>query len=120
MEIDIRIVAFIAIEGRRTDLQHAGQLGGPILQVMAMGFARRERGAVPSAQDLLAVSADQHNLALDDIDELLGMGVPMVLARPRARLQLQEVDAELREAGRLRQAASQLVPAWHIEWRRVA
>jgi hypothetical protein len=60
-------------------------------------------GGVAGAQHFFAAVRDEHDLTGKDVDELVAAGVPMPLARPGARRQLQKIYAKLRQSGRVTQ-----------------
>ena len=66
-------------------------------------------------QDLLAAFCNQHNLSLQDVYELLSLGMPMPLAGPGAWGQFKEIDADLLEPRRCGQSMSNLVLTWRSE-----
>jgi hypothetical protein len=87
---------------------------------MSVAIAWEKGSAVSDAQDLLTAFRDEHNLSLQNVHELLCVGVPMALAGPGARLQFKKVDADLLEPGRYRQPMSYFVLARRGEWFRIA
>jgi hypothetical protein len=66
---------------------------------MAVALTGLEAGAIAGVEDSFASIGDEHDRAPDDIDELVFVSVPMALTGPGARTQLQQIDAELSEAG---------------------
>ena len=68
---------------------------------MAVRHAGLEAGGVAGAKDGLALVLDQHELAFEHDDELVLVLVPVPLRGRRAGLQPHEVDAELRQPGRI-------------------
>src|SRR5262249_21396704 len=75
-EVVVRVVRQVA---RRAvaDLEIERVARGTIDQVVAVLLAGREAGAAARRQGLLAGVGDQHQLALDDPDELVLQGVPV-------------------------------------------
>src|SRR5713101_7407564 len=86
---------------------------------MAVAIARLEPGGIARAQDFFAIIGNEHHLARQHIHELILLSVPVALARPRSRLQPQQVNAELREAGQLTESPPVFLAAWLIEGRRI-
>src|SRR5262245_32160819 len=89
-------------------------------EVMAVRHAGLESGAVARLEHGLAGVLDQHQLAFEDIDELVLLLVPMSQRRSGARLEARQVDAELGEAGdvakrRLLAAVSHLAKVARID-----
>lgn len=62
---------------------------------MAVAARLGEGGAIAGARQCLAVILDQHQLAFEQIDELVRM--PVALARPCAWRQVHEIDPEIAE-----------------------
>jgi hypothetical protein len=58
------------------------------------GVARRKTGTVTGAKKLFAAASNQHYLSFKHEDEFFCKRVPMLLARPSARLKLKKIDAE--------------------------
>src|SRR6516162_11959511 len=97
------------------DLQdHGGRLAA-VLQVMAIALAGLETGAIAGVEHGFASIGDEHDRAPDNIDELVFVGVPMALTGPGTRAQLQQVDAELGQAGGHPEPSPGLVPAGFVE-----
>src|SRR5690606_12453114 len=71
---------------------------GAVLQLVPVGRAGLEPGAVAGAEHRLAFLLDQHDLALQHPDELVLALVPVSLARPCPGRQAQQVDPELPQA----------------------
>ena len=104
----------------RPYFENARPGAGSILQVMSVAIAWEKGSAISDPQDLLTAFRDEHNLSLQNVHELLCLGVPMALAGPGARLQFKKVDADLLEPGRYRQPMSYFVLARRGEWFRIA
>ncbi len=119
LHVDVRIGADI-VGMVRADLEHHGRTVRPVDQVVAVGFARLEAGAVARAQHLFARIGDQHHLALDHEDELFVVAVPVSLAGPGARLDDGVIDPELGQAGGAPDLIAHLVHAGSIEGHRIA
>ncbi len=66
--------------------------------MVAVAGGLRERRALTGAQQHLALVVDEDELALEHIDELVLVRMPMALARPSAGRQAHEIDAEVDEA----------------------
>ena len=101
------------------DFQHQRIPGAAILQMMAILVPGVEPGAIAWLQNFLAIVGDQHDLAGQDIDELILFGVPMTLAGPDPRWQAQKIDAELGQTGGVAQFLSDAGAAGFVERRRV-
>ena len=65
-------------------------------EMMAVGDALGEGGAVAGAHHRLALVLDQHRLAVEHDDELVLALVPVALAGDAARLEHDMADAEIR------------------------
>src|SRR5262249_14281187 len=68
-------------------------------QAMAVIGAGLPAGRVASLQHGFAIVLEQHQLALEHVDELVLALMPMALGRLRAGRQARGIDAELVEAG---------------------
>jgi hypothetical protein len=101
------------------DLQDDGLGAGAVLQVVAVGDAVREARAVAGAQHGLALVGQQHDLAGQDVDELVLVAVVVALAGSGAGLKVQLVHSELREPGGGSQAHALAAPAGRVKRRRV-
>ena len=66
-------------------------------EVMGIAAARRIAATHPCDKHLLARVRDEHDLAVEHVDELVLDHVPVALRRLRTRLERREVDAELIE-----------------------
>src|SRR5262249_57755431 len=69
--------------------------------MMAVAISCLEARAVTCPKSILALIRHEHHLAGDDIDELVCLGVRVMLARPSARGQRAEVDTELSQSSRI-------------------
>jgi hypothetical protein len=107
------------VGGAGADFEHLRVGRGAVLQAMAVAVVGRKSGGVAGAEDFLAAIGHQHDLAREDIDELVAGGVPVALARPRARRQAQQVDAELGQPGRVAEPGAGARPARLVEGRRI-
>ena len=85
------------------------------MQVVSVGIAGEKSGAISGPQNLLANVCYQHDLSLQDIDELLRPAMPVPLAGPGAWVQFEKVDANLLEPCGHREPASKLVLTWRVE-----
>src|SRR4051812_44232150 len=70
---------------------------------MSIGIAGKEGRAIAGAEDLLVAFRNEHDLPLQNVDELLRQCVPMPLTGPGPRRQVQQVDADLLQPCRYRQ-----------------
>src|SRR5688572_22888626 len=93
------------------DFEHGGLLPRAVLQTVPVAVVGREPGAVAGPQHLLAGVGDEHDLAREDINELVLASVPVALARPRAGRQAQQIDPELRQPGRVAEPGALARPA---------
>jgi hypothetical protein len=116
--VDVRVVRSV-VRGARADFEHLRVAVGAVLQTVAVTIARLKPGRIARAQDFLAAICHEYHLARQHVHELVLLGVPVALARPRSRLQPQQVDAELGEPGRVAQSPPVLLAAWLVEWRGV-
>jgi len=66
VHVDIRVERLIIQRQARADLEHHRLALAAILQVMAVGDAGREAGAVSRPQEFLASIGDQYHFARDD------------------------------------------------------
>src|SRR5271155_2598403 len=112
----------IGVVGRFTgntsaDFEHPGVPVRAVLQTMPIGVSGREPGRIAGAQHLFSAVSDQHHLAGEDIDELVAAGMPVALARPGARRQAKEIDAELRQSGSVAEFNTLARAAGHVERR---
>src|SRR5262249_43811879 len=94
------IIAGIVLEAA-ADFEHDRIALRAVLQAMAVGIAGLEARAIAGAQNLFARIGDQHDLAGHHEDEFVLAGMPVALRRPDAWRDGQEVDTELRQAGRV-------------------
>src|SRR5690606_35901990 len=101
--VDIRIVAAVAAGRPRPDLQQNGLNPRAVLDLVAVGHAGPEPGAVAGPQHRLPLILDQPHLAGDHPDELVLARVPVPLARPGPVGQAQQVDPELVQPDRVAQ-----------------
>src|SRR6185437_1019407 len=74
-------------------------------ELMAVAAAGREAGTHAGAQHLLACVAAQHHLALEHINELVLVRVPVAHGGLLARRQPRQVDADARQPERIAEAA---------------
>ena len=70
-----------------------------VLQVIAIALAGLEAGTIAGVEHGFAGIGDEHDRAPDDINELVFVRMPMTLAGPGARTQLQQINAELGKVG---------------------
>src|SRR3954471_24465740 len=80
------------------DLDVNGVFLRTVDQAMTDTAVRLPAGGVTRFEHALAVVLDERNLAFEYIDEFILVPMPMPLRRPGARLQRNQVDAELVEA----------------------
>src|SRR5690606_26122271 len=101
--VDVGIVAGVLGGTARTDFQQHGLAITAVLDLVAVGDARLEAGAVAGAQQGFALVLDQHHLAVQHPDELVFRAMPVALAGPGPGGQAQQIDAELIQADRVAQ-----------------
>jgi hypothetical protein len=104
----------------RSYFENARRVAGSILQMVSIGIPGEKGSALSGMQDFLAAFGHQHNFSLQDIHELLRLGVPVPLAGPGARSQFEQVDADLLESRRDRQPAPNFVLARRCERFRIS
>jgi hypothetical protein len=109
MEINIGIMCLVASHISRSYFENQRPDAGSILQVMSVGVASKEGGAIARAKDFLTPFCNEHNLPLQNVNELLRQGVPMPLTGPSSRRQFQEVYANVLKSCRYRQSTSNFV-----------
>jgi hypothetical protein len=88
--------------------------------MMAIRDPCRETCTVTSSEDLFTSVGNQNDLALDDPDELVLVSVPVALARPGVRRKMQQIDAELGQAGRIAESAARAGASRFVVGRRVS
>jgi hypothetical protein len=109
LEINIGIMCLVASHISRSYFENQRPGARSILQVMSVGVASKEGGAIARAQDFLTPFCNEHNLPLQNVDELLRQSVPMPLTGPGSRCQFQEVYANVLKSCRYRQSTSNFV-----------
>src|SRR5689334_14642193 len=102
---------------RIADLQHHRVAVGAVDQMMAVGIARFEGGAIARPQLLLPAIGNEGQLTLDHHDEFVLMAVPVPLARPDAGRDAGEIDPEGREPREASQPAPGVAEAGAVERR---
>jgi hypothetical protein len=90
----------------RADLKIDGHRTRPVDQVMAVARTFRECSAIASEQWSFAAIFDEHQFALQKIDELVFVAVPVPLAGPATRRQRHQIHAEISDATRIPKAPS--------------
>jgi len=116
--IDVRIdAAILAIAV--ADLEYPGRAAGFIDEVVAIGVAVSERGAISGPQHLLATVGDQRQLTLEHPHQFVLMAVPVTLAGPSAGFDDGQIHPELSQARMAREPLSTLVEARPVEGRRI-
>lgn len=91
----VRIVDALLASLAGSDGQEAGWRGGAIDQVVGVGFAGGKANGVAGRQRVLAVVVDQHELAEEDVDQLILVLVPVPESGIGAGLEGDVVHAEL-------------------------
>jgi hypothetical protein len=116
--IDVRIDAAI-LRIVSADLEYPGSAVGFIDEVVAIGVAASERGAISGLQHFLAAIGDQRQFALEHPHKFVLMAVPVTLAGPGAGFDDGQIHAELSQARMARQPLSGLCEAQPVEGRRI-
>jgi hypothetical protein len=116
--IDIRINAAV-LRIAVADLEYLGRAAGFIDQVVTIGVAASERGAVSGPQHFLATVGDQCQLALEHPHQFVLKGMPVTLAGPPAGFDDGQIHTELSQARMAREPLSGLVAAQPVEGRRI-
>jgi hypothetical protein len=93
--VDVRVIALIFLGFTRPDLEEDGVPVGSILYMVAVADSGFESGAIAGAKKLLSGVCDEHDLALEDVNELILGGMPMTLAGPGTGRQPQEIHPEI-------------------------
>ena len=88
----------------RADLQIDRDRGASVLQVVTVSARLGEGGAIACAQHGFPLVLDQRQLSLKDVDKFILMAVPVPLARPIARWERHQVDAEVPQVARIAQS----------------
>src|SRR5437868_3029872 len=117
-QIAARIVRAFALRAR-ADLEQQHVALRAVHDAVAVRHVRLPAGAVTGLERDLAALFDQHALALQDVDELVLLFVPVKNRRGRAGLQLREVHAELRQADRIAERGLMAARADVAERRRI-
>ena len=99
------------------DFKVHGDRRAVIPQVVAVAGALGKGCAVSSSKHRLAFVLDKHNLAFQDVHELIFMTVPVPLTRPLSRWQSHQVDAERFDASRIAQPSARSSRAGFVEVR---
>jgi hypothetical protein len=84
--------------------------------MMAVPCAFRKRSAIARVQYSLAAIFDEHQLAFEQIYELVFVAVPMALTGPAARRQRHQIHAEIAKATRIAQAPARTRSTGLVEW----
>jgi len=88
--VDIRVMGRVAGYAG-ADFEHLGVTLRAVLQAMPVRISGRKPGRIARAQNLLAAIGDEHDLAGNDVNELVAAGMPVTLARPGAWRQAKQV-----------------------------
>jgi hypothetical protein len=83
--------------------------------MMAIAVTSLKTGAIAGVEHGLAGIGNEHHRAADNVDELVLMRVPVALAGPGARAQLQEINTELGKSGGESETTPGLVLAGLVE-----
>src|SRR5262245_9044917 len=96
-EVDIGIMHPLACRAG-ADLEIDRVPAGAVDQAMGDAAAGLEAGGIAGTQHRLAVVLLQHQLAVEHVDELVLLLVPVAQRRRGARLDARDIDPELGEA----------------------
>jgi hypothetical protein len=116
--IDVRIDAAI-LRIAVTDLEYPGRAARFVDEVVAIGVAGSEGGAISGMQHFFATVGDQRQLALKHPDQFVFMAVPVTLAGPGAGLDDGQIHAELSQTRVACEPLRRLVEARPVEGRRI-
>ena len=106
--------------GVRADFEIERRRARPVDQVMAVAAAFRKGRAIAGAQHRLAAVFDQRQLACEHIDEFVFVRMPVALARPIARRQAHQIDAEIGQPAGIAEALADALSTRRVERRRIA
>jgi hypothetical protein len=118
--IDVRIIALVFLGFTRAYLEDDGIAIRAILQMMTVMNSGFESGAIAGPKNLFTRVRDQHELALENIYELIFGGMPMPLAGPGAGQQAQEIDSEVGQPGGIPDSLARATCAGTAEWRGIS
>ena len=82
---------------------------------MAITLTGFEAGAIASVENGITGVGDEHDRSSQHVNELVFESMPVALTGPGARTQLQQIDAELGEAGDPPEPPPGLVLAGFVE-----
>jgi hypothetical protein len=116
--VDVRIDAAI-LRIAVSDLEYLSRAARFIDEVVAIGVAGSERGAIAGHQHFVATVGDQCQLAFEHPHQFILMAVPVTLAGPGAGFDDSHIHAELSQARTAREPLRRLVEAWPVEGRRI-
>ena len=98
--------------GAVADLEQQGVAAASVDDLMAVRPAGRESRRHAGGQQLLAAVRDEHDLALDDVDELVLPAVPVPLRGGEAGRQPHEIDAGSSAGGCSGLPSAMVQPLW--------
>jgi hypothetical protein len=87
---------------------------------MTVACAFGKRSAIPWVQYSLAAIFDEHQLAFEQIYELVFVAVPVALTGPASSRQGHQIHTEIAKATRIAQAPPRTRSTGFIEWRGIA
>src|SRR5436309_1007496 len=87
---------------------------------MSVRISWKKSGAISCPEDLLAPFRNQHDFSVQDVDELLCTAMPMPLARPGARGEFEQVNADVLQPRSECEATPKLVLARRSERLRIS
>jgi hypothetical protein len=105
--------------GARAHLQIDRHLARAIDQVMPVAAVLWKGRTFTGAQRRLSAFLDQDQFALQNMDEFVLMAVPVSLARPAARRQMHQIDAEVAQAAGIAESLPGPVCTGRIIGRRI-
>ena len=114
--IDVRIDAAI-LRIAVTDLEYRGRPAGFVDEVVAIGVAGSEGGALSGTQHLVTTVGDQRQLPLEHPHQFVLMAVPMTLAGPSAGFDDGQIHPELSQTRMAREPLRRLIEARPVERR---
>src|SRR4026209_2667172 len=77
MQVDVGVEGFVIFRSTRADFENGRCARRSILQMMTIGGASSEAGAVTASQQFFAGIGYEHDLALEDVHKLVLLRVPV-------------------------------------------
>jgi hypothetical protein len=119
-QVDVWVIALVLLDFARAYLESDGLSVRSILQMVSVADSGFESGTIARAKSLFSGVRDEHELALEDVYELILRGMPMPLAGPGAGRQSQEIHSEIGKSGGIPDSLAFAAGAWAVEGGRVA